>query len=101
VDLRPGPALHGVTDAGQPLMAPVNGDWWFLDLAAPSGQVLAPGTYTGAPRNPFNSFAEPDLSVGGNGRGCNTLTGSFTISNVVFGPNGYVQTLDAHVRAAL
>jgi hypothetical protein len=33
--------------------------------------------------------------VDGNGRGCNTLTGSFTISNVVFGPFGYVQTLDA------
>ncbi len=72
-----------------------NGDWWYLDLAAPSGQALTPGTYTGATRFPFNSAAEPGLSIDGNGRGCNTLTGSFTIEDAVFGPNGYVQTLDA------
>ncbi|MFD5033585.1 hypothetical protein ACFVWX_12515 [Streptomyces sp. NPDC058220] len=72
-----------------------NGDWWYLDLAAPAGQTLTPGEYTGATRYPFNEAAEPGLSLDGNGRGCNTLTGSFTISNVVFGPSGYVQTLDA------
>src|SRR5215471_7516760 len=31
-----------------------NGDFWFLDLAAPDGQALQPGTYTGATRFPFN-----------------------------------------------
>ncbi|MEV0695693.1 hypothetical protein [Streptomyces sp. NPDC050388] len=72
-----------------------NGDWWYLDLAAPSGQALAPGQYTGATRYPFNEAAEPGLDLSGNGRGCNTLTGSFTVSDVVFGPNGYVQRLDA------
>jgi hypothetical protein len=72
-----------------------NGDWWYLDLAAPSGTALAPGTYTGATRYPFNATTEPGLSLDGNGRGCNTLTGDFTISNVVFGPEGYVQELDA------
>jgi hypothetical protein len=71
-----------------------NGDWWFLDLDAPTGQILAPGTYTEATRYPFNG-AGPGLSLGGNGRGCNTLTGSFTVDNAVFGPNGYVQTFDA------
>ncbi|MFE9450142.1 hypothetical protein [Streptomyces sp. NPDC006739] len=72
-----------------------NGDWWTLDLAAPSGKVLAPGTYTGATRSPFNAPTEPGLDLSGNGRGCNTLTGEFTISDVVFGPQGYVQKLDA------
>lgn len=72
-----------------------NGDWWYLDFAAPSGKTLAPGTYTGATRHPFNEPDEPGLSLSGNGRGCNTLTGSFTISAVEFGPQGYVQTLDA------
>ncbi|MFF3875229.1 hypothetical protein [Streptomyces sp. NPDC001978] len=72
-----------------------NGDWWYLDLAAPSGQVLVPGDYTGATRYPFNGPSEPGLSLFGNGRGCNTLTGSFTISQVIFGPHGYVQALDA------
>ncbi|WP_405586166.1 hypothetical protein [Streptomyces sp. NBC_01190] len=72
-----------------------NGDWWYLDLAAPAGEVLAPGTYTGATRYPFNEGAEPGLSLDGNGRGCNTLTGEFTIDDVVFGPEGYLKTLDA------
>ncbi|MFD4689606.1 hypothetical protein [Streptomyces sp. NPDC058463] len=72
-----------------------NGDWWYLDLAAPEGTTLAPGTYAGATRYPFNEAAEPGLSLGGNGRGCNTLTGSFTITAVEFGPQGYVKELVA------
>src|ERR1043165_2416578 len=65
-----------------------NGDWWSLDLAAPSGKTLAPGTYTGATRYPFNEATRPGLDLSGNGRGCNTLTGEFTISDVEFGPQG-------------
>ncbi|CAL9658723.1 hypothetical protein [Streptomyces sp. enrichment culture] len=72
-----------------------NGDWWTLNLAAPAGKVLTPGTYTGATRYPFNEGTEPGLSLSGNGRGCNQLTGTFTISAVEFGPQGYVQKLDA------
>ncbi|MEU3558389.1 hypothetical protein [Streptomyces fragilis] len=72
-----------------------NGDWWSLDLAAPSGQALTAGEYTGATRYPFNGHAEPGLDLSGNGRGCNMLTGSFTIAEVEFGPNGYVRSLDA------
>jgi hypothetical protein len=72
-----------------------NGDWWYLDLQAPQGQTLTAGQYTGATRYPFNTATEPGLSLTGNGRGCNTVTGSFTINDIVFGPNGYVQTLDA------
>jgi hypothetical protein len=71
-----------------------NGDWWNLDFAAPSGQNLAPGTYTGATRYPFNG-AGPGLALYGNGRGCNEVTGSFTVLNAVYGPYGYVQTFDA------
>ncbi|WP_326754303.1 hypothetical protein OHB56_25675 [Streptomyces sp. NBC_01635] len=72
-----------------------NGDWWYLNLAAPSGTALAPGTYTGATRHPFNEPTEPGLSLSGNGRGCNTLTGEFTVDAVEFGPQGYVKKLDA------
>ena len=71
-----------------------NGDWWFLDIDAPDGQTLVPGTYLNANRYPFNGTG-PGLDLFGNGRGCNTLTGSFTIINAVFGLNGYVQTFDA------
>lgn len=72
-----------------------NGDNWSLNLAAPSGQALAAGTYSNAIRYPFQAPTEPGLSLYGNGRGCNTSTGSFVIQDVVFGPDGYVQTLDA------
>ena len=71
-----------------------NGDWWFLDFDAPGTQVLTAGTYSGATRYPFNGDGA-GLSLDGNGRGCNTLTGSFTIIDAVFGPMGYVQTFDA------
>ncbi|GAA2404884.1 hypothetical protein GCM10010420_35680 [Streptomyces glaucosporus] len=72
-----------------------NGDWWYLNLAAPAGTSLAPGTYTGATRHPFNGPGEPGLDLSGNGRGCNRLTGEFTILDVKFGPLGYVEKLDA------
>lgn len=71
-----------------------NGDWWYLDFDAPGSDPLVPATYDGATRYPFNG-AGPGLSLDGNGRGCNTLTGTFTVINAVFGPNGYVQTFDA------
>lgn len=72
-----------------------DGEWWYLNLAAPSGQALAAGDYTGATRYPFNIAPNPGLDFTGDGRGCNTSTGSFTINDVTFGPEGYVQQLDA------
>jgi hypothetical protein len=70
------------------------GDWWSMDLVAPAGKQLAVGTYQNANRAPFNGTG-PGLDVSGNGRGCNTLTGSFRIADVAFGPHGYVERLDA------
>src|SRR5262249_22289295 len=71
-----------------------NGDWWSLNIDAPTGQTLVPGTYPNATRYPFNGTG-PGLSLYGNGRGCKPVTGSFTITNGVFGRNGYVQPFDA------
>ncbi|SIN12006.1 hypothetical protein [Micromonospora cremea] len=71
-----------------------NGDWWTLTFDAPGTQVLVPRTYTAAHRHPFNGTG-PGLDLSGEGRGCNELTGSFTIIKAVFGPRGYVQTFDA------
>ena|SRR5258708_6858256 len=51
--------------------------FWHLDFAAANSQLLTVGTYTGAARFPFQSSSQPGLSVYGDGRGCNTLTGSF------------------------
>jgi hypothetical protein len=71
-----------------------NGDWWWVTFDAPMQDVLAPGTYTEATRYPFNG-AGAGLSLAGNGRGCNTLTGSFTVTEASFGPQGYVETFAA------
>lgn len=69
-----------------------NGDWWYLDFAAPSGSELAVGTYA-ATRYPFND-AGAGFDLSGNGRGCNTLTATFTINRIAF-ENGGVTDLAA------
>jgi heat shock protein HslJ len=59
-------------------------DWWTAEFMAPSGQILLPGhTYTGATRYPFNS-GNAGLDVSGSGRGCNTLTGQFTVHEATY-----------------
>ncbi len=93
-----GDALNISSSTGSTVSISVNaynGDWWTLDFDAPgTSAVLVPGTYAAAHRYPFNGTG-PGLSLSGDGRGCNELTGSFTIIKAVFGPQGYVQTFDA------
>jgi hypothetical protein len=64
----------------------ISGDTtWTLDFAAPQGQALAAGTtHDNAARYPFQTSTEPGLSLYGDGRGCNTVTGSFTVNKAVF-----------------
>lgn len=57
---------------------------WTLDFVAPQGSVLTPGTYAGAMRYPFQDSNRPGLSVYGNYRGCNTLTGTFEVITADF-----------------
>src|SRR5438876_151081 len=55
------------------------GDFWSLDFAALMGATLVPGVYEGATSWPFQAASSPGLSVYGDGRGCNTLTGRFVV----------------------
>ena len=64
--------------------------FWFLDFAAADGALLTPGTYSGAMRFPFQDPGRPGLSVYGDGRGCNTITGSFQVKQLVFGAGSEV-----------
>lgn len=64
--------------------------WWNLYLAAPAGQQLVPGVYEGAVRYPFQDNAQPGLSLSGSGRGCNTLTGRFEVTEAVYGDFGSI-----------
>jgi hypothetical protein len=74
---------------------PFAGGFWFVDLAAPEGARLDPGAYEGAIRYPFQAPGQPGLSVYGDGRGCNTLTGRFDVLESRFGPGGYVERFHA------
>ena len=61
--------------------------WWYFDFAAGNNQYLSPGVYTNAQRYPFYP-ASPGLAVFGDGRGCNTVSGSFEVREIVYGPGG-------------
>lgn len=58
--------------------------FWSADFAAPFGVDLTPGAYEGATRFPFNDPSEPGLSIFGDGRGCNTLTGRFDVLEATY-----------------
>lgn len=57
----------------------VTDSFFSLHFAAIAGGTLLPGTYLAAERWPFQSAGHPGLDVSGQGRGCNQLTGQFTI----------------------
>jgi hypothetical protein len=58
-----------------------NGDSWSFDFEAPSGDVLAPGATFDATRYPFNNDGA-GMDWSGNGRGCNEITGTFTVNKI-------------------
>ncbi len=69
------------------------GGSWYLDFAAPASRSFGAGTYENAVRYPFQASGQPGLSVFGNARGCNTLTGRFVVLEAVFRDDGSVQNL--------
>ena len=69
-----------------------NGDWWSAEFVPAAGDILVTGeTYPNATRYPFNGSG-PGLDVSGMGRGCNTLTGSFTVNSATFAADGTLKT---------
>jgi hypothetical protein len=71
---------------------PDNG-WWDGDFSSEQNPPLAAGTtYTIDTSNSNRAY----LHVGGMGRGCNRTSGSFTIDQLVFDPNGQIH--DAKIR---
>lgn len=63
-----------------------------MQFDGPGSTNLAVGMYTNASRYPFNGPG-PGLSVSGNGRGCNTLCGSFEIFELRTNVSGNVDRL--------
>jgi hypothetical protein len=69
--------------------------FWFLDFAAPGSVPITPGTYLNAQRFPFQDNDRPGLDVSGEHRGCNTLQGEFTVTEVVYGTGNNVERFAA------
>jgi hypothetical protein len=67
---------------------------WHLEFRAPVGGQLTPGTYPAAERAPFRTTT-PGLEISGNGRGCNMLTGSFTVHELTRNTLGEVTVFSA------
>lgn len=87
-------ATIAVTISGARVSVNIDGDEsWFGDFQIPNASVLTAGTYAGAQRYPFNAAGTPGLSWSGEGRGCNTLTGSFTITDATY-VGGVLTSLD-------
>ena len=61
---------------------------WTLDFQAPYSGRLMPGIYTGATRYPSQTTGVPGLEISGEGRGSNTLTGQFTVTQAVYDTAG-------------
>ncbi|MBR7831716.1 PKD domain-containing protein [Actinospica durhamensis] len=75
--------------------ATVGAGTWTLDLSAPAGGLLVPGTYTGATGYPFNSGTAPGISLYGDGRGCDQYYGTFTIYQIASDATGALSQLNA------
>lgn len=65
-------------------------DIWMFHFMAAREVPLVPDNYEEAQRFPFNSFTKPGLSVSGEHRGCNRVSGRFVVREAVYGPQGEV-----------
>ena len=76
--------------------SPPNGftHFWFLALQPYPGNRLNPGVYLNAARWPFQ-VNQPGLSLFGDGRGCNTSIGTFTVLSSSYDTAGTLVSLHA------
>lgn len=69
-------------------------DWWYGDFQTMNSiNQLQLGYYGNLQRYPFHNPALGGLNWDGEGRGCNTLTGWFTVDNVTYN-NGTLTAVD-------
>lgn len=78
--------------------ATVGALWWVASFAAADEVELAPGSYLDVQGYPFQDPGHPGLDFSGSGRGCNTLTGLFTVHDVVWDLFGVPQRFDADLE---
>jgi hypothetical protein len=98
-------ATNGVVDTVQ--ISYIQGafvDWWRLTFSSRQpGTELVPGVYLQARRAGVGLWGYPGLDVSGNQRGCNMLSGQFTVQQAVYDYSGtqprlvsFVATFEQH-----
>jgi len=91
-DGKIGGALRGSRFGGAVYLASTG---WDVAMSAPDGRRLVVGSYTGASRAAFQAAGSPGLEITGEGRGCNTLTGQFDVTEIAFSSLGEITVFDA------
>jgi hypothetical protein len=80
------------------------GTWWTVDFAAASNATIVPGTYSNATRFPFQAASSHGFDFSGSGRGCNTLSASFTVFEAEYAADGsvvrFVADFEQHCEGA-
>lgn len=62
--------------------------FWYADFRAVAGESLTAGTtYVGVERAAVASAGHPGLDISGDGRSCNTVTGTFTVNEIATDPD--------------
>jgi hypothetical protein len=67
--------------------------FWYLDFGSASTMKFGWGEYDGAQRTAFRSPTRPGIDVSGDGRGCNTDTGRFLVSDFALNTDGTIARL--------
>jgi len=67
----------------------------YMNFGAPGNVRLAPGTYEGATRYPFQAPTAPGIAVWPWGTGCDDVTGRFVVRDARYGADGNIQSFAA------
>jgi hypothetical protein len=67
--------------------------FWTLEFAPPSAHKFVVNEYEGTQRLGFGSPNRPGMDIFGDGRGCNTDTGRFLVSDIAYNPDGTIARL--------
>jgi hypothetical protein len=64
---------------------PAQGSWWDLEFSTREiGLPMTTQVYDDAQRAPFASPGHPGIDIGGDGRGCNTISGRFQVEELAW-----------------
>lgn len=67
--------------------------FWYLNFGSPTTQRFGHGEYEGAQRTAFRSPTKPGIDISGDGRGCNTDTGRFLVTDFALNIDGTISRL--------